>query len=56
MCAMAASTYMTGASTAILPSAIGLPVYVVYFGTVAVLISMNFLVFRNIIFHPKASV
>jgi len=47
---------LTAASTAILPTVLGLPVELVYFGTVAILVSMNFLVFRNVIFHPKASV
>jgi putative flippase GtrA len=45
---------LTAASTATLPTALGLPVDLVYFGTVAILVSMNFLVFRNMIFHPKA--
>jgi putative flippase GtrA len=44
---------LTAASTAILPTALGLPVELVYFGTVAILVSMNFLVFRNVIFHPQ---
>jgi putative flippase GtrA len=47
---------LTAASTAILPTALGLPVELVYLGTVAILVSMNFLVFRNVIFHPKASI
>jgi putative flippase GtrA len=45
---------LTATSTAILPAALGLPVDLVYFGTVAILVSLNFLVFRNMIFHPKA--
>jgi putative flippase GtrA len=44
---------LTAASTSILPAALGLPIYLVYFGTVALLVSMNFLVFRNVVFHPK---
>jgi putative flippase GtrA len=44
---------LTAISTAILPAALGLPVFLVYFGTVAILVSLNFLVFRNMIFHPK---
>ncbi len=47
---------LTAVSTAVLPAALGLPVYVVYFATVAILVSLNFLVFRNAIFHPKAGV
>jgi putative flippase GtrA len=47
---------LTAASTATLPAVLGLPVELVYLGTVAILVSMNFLVFRNAIFHPKASV
>jgi putative flippase GtrA len=46
---------LTAISTAVLPAALGLPVYPVYFATVAILVSLNFLVFRNAIFHPKAS-
>jgi hypothetical protein len=45
---------LTATSTAILPAALGLPVFLVYFGTVAILVSLNFLVFRSMIFHPKA--
>jgi len=47
---------LTAISTAILPAALGLPVEIVYLGTVAVLVSLNFLVFRNAIFHAKAGV
>jgi putative flippase GtrA len=45
---------LTAISTAVLPTVLGLPVYPVYFATVAILVSLNFLVFRNAIFHPKA--
>jgi putative flippase GtrA len=45
---------LTAASTATLPAKLGLPVEVVYLITVATLVSINFLVFRNVIFHPKA--
>ena len=45
---------LTAISTAVLPAALGLPVEIVYFGTVAIFVSMNFLVFRNMIFHRKA--
>jgi putative flippase GtrA len=51
----AAAQYgLTAASTATLPSALGLPVEIVYLATVGTLVSINFLVFRNVIFHPKA--
>jgi putative flippase GtrA len=46
---------LTAASTSILPAALGLPVEVVYIATVAMLLSVNFLVFRNRVFHPKTS-
>jgi choline kinase/putative flippase GtrA len=46
---------LTAAGTALLPAVLGLPVEAVYVGIVAVLISTNFLVFRNIVFHPEAS-
>jgi putative flippase GtrA len=42
----------TSASTSVLPSALGLPTEAVYLGTVAILASANFLIFRNRIFHP----
>lgn len=45
---------LTAISTAVLPAALGLPVELVYLATVALLVSLNFLVFRNVIFHPKA--
>jgi putative flippase GtrA len=44
---------LTAASTAILPKALGTPVEVVYLGTVAALVLVNFMVFRNGIFHPN---
>lgn len=47
---------LTAASTALLPAVLRLPVEVVYVASVAVLVSMNFLVFRNLVFHAKASV
>ena len=51
---VAAAQYgVTAASTALLPSALGLPTEVVYLATVAVLLVVNFLVFRNAIFHAK---
>jgi len=47
---------LTAASTAVLTWALGLPVEAVYVGTVAVLVSVNFLIFRNGVFHPKVPV
>jgi len=47
---------LTAASTSVLPSALGLPVEIVYVATVAGLVSVNFLIFRNGVFHPKAPV
>jgi putative flippase GtrA len=53
---------LTAASVALLPGALGLPIEVVYVGTVILTASINFLVFRNRIFHatpataPAASV
>jgi putative flippase GtrA len=44
---------VTAASTAFLPSVLGVSAEVVYLGTVAVVISTNFLVFRNGIFHSR---
>jgi putative flippase GtrA len=50
----AAAQYgVTAASTAVLPATLGLPVELVYFGTVMILISLNFIVFRNMVFHAK---
>jgi putative flippase GtrA len=47
---------LTAISTSVLPRALGLPVDLVYFGTVVILISTNFVVYRNVVFHPKATV
>lgn len=47
---------VTAASTGLLPSAVGVSTEIVYLATVAVVLSTNFLVFRNGIFHPKAPV
>lgn len=44
---------LTAASIAVLPEALGLPTELVYLGTVAVLVSVNFVVFRYRIFHAK---
>jgi choline kinase/putative flippase GtrA len=46
---------LTALGTSLLPAALGLPVEAVYLAIVAVLISTNFLVFRNIVFHPEPS-
>jgi putative flippase GtrA len=42
----------TSASTSLLPSALGVPTEAVYLGTVVILAAVNFLIFRNRIFHP----
>ena len=44
---------VTAASTSLLPRALGVSTEIVYLVTVAILVSANFLVFRNGIFHPK---
>lgn len=46
---------LTAASTAVLPRELGLPTEIVYLGTVAAITATNFVVFRNGIFHAKAS-
>ncbi len=46
---------VTAASTAVLPSLIGLPVQVVYLGTGAVVTLVSFLVLRNGIFHARTA-
>ncbi|HXC45979.1 MAG TPA: GtrA family protein [Solirubrobacteraceae bacterium] len=46
---------LTAASTALLPSALGLPTETVYLLTVAVVVCVNFLVFRHGIFHAKGT-
>ncbi len=46
---------VTAASTSLLPAPLGLSTEVVYLATAAVVISLNFLLFRTRIFHPKAS-
>jgi choline kinase/putative flippase GtrA len=45
---------LTAAGTSLLPSALGLSVEVVYLALAAILVSTNFLVFRNVVFHPEA--
>ena len=47
---------LTAASTLTLPAALGLPVELVYLATVAVLVSGNFVIFRNRVFHAKVQV
>ncbi len=47
---------VTAASTGLLPSALGVSAEIVYLATVALVLSSNFLVFRNGIFHAKAEV
>ncbi len=44
---------LTAASTALLPSALGLPVEVVYLATAAALTSLNFIAFRYGVFHAE---
>lgn len=44
---------LTAASTSILPAALGLPTELVYVVTVGGLISVNFVVFRNGVFHTS---
>ncbi len=44
---------VTVASTSLLPTALGVPTEIVYLVTVAVLVSVNFLVFRQRVFHAK---
>jgi putative flippase GtrA len=47
---------VTAASTALLPGVLGVDTEVVYLATVLVVLSTNFLVFRNGIFHTKQAV
>lgn len=49
----AAQYGLTAASTALLPAVLGLSAEVVYLGTVAVVYSVNFLMFRSRIFHAR---
>jgi putative flippase GtrA len=44
---------ITVASTSLLPPALGVSTEIVYLATVALLLSINFLVYRHGIFHPK---
>jgi putative flippase GtrA len=44
---------VTAASTSLLPGVLGLPTEIVYLITVLCLTSANFLLFRNVVFHPE---
>jgi putative flippase GtrA len=44
---------VTAASTALLPSVLGLPTEAVYLITALLLASANFLLFRSVVFHPE---
>jgi putative flippase GtrA len=44
---------VTAASTSLLPGALGLSTEVVYLITVGLLTIANFLLFRNVVFHPE---
>jgi putative flippase GtrA len=47
---------LTAASIAVLPSVLGLPTEVVYLATSLLLATVNFMIFRQRIFHAKAPV
>ena len=47
---------LTAASTALLPSVLGVPVETVYLATVAALAIASFLMFRYVIFHARPTV
>jgi putative flippase GtrA len=47
---------LTAASTSLLPSVLGVSTELVYVSTVALATLLNFLVFRRLIFHAKATV
>jgi putative flippase GtrA len=54
---VAAAQYgVTAASTALLPSALGVSTEAVYLVTVALIVCTNFLVFRHGIFHAKPAI
>jgi putative flippase GtrA len=46
---------LTAASTSLLPAALGLSTELVYVATVGALVCVNFLVFRNGVFHARTS-
>jgi putative flippase GtrA len=52
----AAQFGLTAASTALLPSVLGIPVETVYLATVALLAGASFLMFRYVIFHAHPTV
>jgi putative flippase GtrA len=53
---VAAAQYgVTAASTSLLPTILGVSTEIVYLATVAVVLSVNFLVFRHGIFHSKTA-
>lgn len=55
--AVAALQYgVTAASTALLPTLLGVATEIVYLATVAVVLSANFFVFRHGIFHARQAV
>jgi putative flippase GtrA len=55
--AVAGAQYgLTATSTSVLPGALGVPVELVYLATVAVLMSVTFVIFRHGVFHPKTTV
>jgi putative flippase GtrA len=47
---------VTAASTAVLPPLLGVPAEAVYLATAALITILNFLVFRNGVFHPQAGI
>lgn len=54
--AVAGTQYaVTAASTSLLPARLGLPTAVVYLATALLLTSLNFLIFRQRVFHPRAA-
>jgi putative flippase GtrA len=46
---------VTAVAIALLPAVLGLPAEVVYLGTVVLMTSVNFLLFRYVVFHPERS-
>jgi putative flippase GtrA len=49
----AAQLGLTAATTSLLPGALGLSAEVVYLMTMALMTISNFLLFRNVVFHPE---
>jgi putative flippase GtrA len=55
--AVAGAQYgLTATSTSVLPGVLGAPVEFVYLATVAVLMSVTFVIFRHGVFHPKTTI